>query len=90
LPLRWPAPPDVPPSPREAYRSHYVYLGWDDGDKQHPWEDPEAYDYLSDHENIVRLVDFSPLRPVVAQLLGWTSDRGWKPIDPVSIFLLLG
>jgi hypothetical protein len=27
---------------------------------------------------------------VLAQLLGWTSGRGQKPFDPVSIFLLLG
>jgi len=25
LPLRWPTPPNVPPSPKRAYRSHYVY-----------------------------------------------------------------
>ena len=34
LPLRWPTPPDTPSSPKKAYRSHYVYLGWEDGD--HP------------------------------------------------------
>jgi hypothetical protein len=84
LPLRWPAPPDLPPSPKKAYRSHYVYLGWDG------LEDAEAWGYLSDFEIILRLVDFSPLRPVLAQRLGWTSARGWKPFDPVSIFLLLG
>jgi hypothetical protein len=27
LPLRWSAPPDIPPSPKNAYRSHYAYLG---------------------------------------------------------------
>jgi hypothetical protein len=35
-------------------------------------------------------VDFSGLRPALAQRLGWTSARGWKPFDPVSLFLLLG
>jgi hypothetical protein len=30
LPLQWPAPADVPPSPKKDYRSHYIYLGWDD------------------------------------------------------------
>lgn len=81
LPLLWPAPPDVPPSPKNAYRSHYVYLGWND---------PQALDHLSDFEVVLRLVDFGPLRPVLAQRLDWTSARGWDPFDPVSIFLLLG
>ncbi len=84
------APPDIPPSPKNAYRSHYTYRGWADGDKQHPLDDPEACEYLSNFEIILRLVDFSPLRPVLAQLLGWTPAQGWKPFDPVSIFLLLG
>lgn len=35
-------------------------------------------------------MDFSPLRPVLALLLGWTSARGQVPFDPVSIFLLIG
>jgi hypothetical protein len=39
---------------------------------------------------VLRLVDFSGLRPVLAQRLGWTSARGQTPFDPVSIFLLLG
>jgi hypothetical protein len=39
---------------------------------------------------VLRLVDFSGLRPVLAQRLGWTSARGWRPFDPISIFLLLG
>jgi hypothetical protein len=84
LPLRWPTPPDMPSSPKKAYRSHYVYLGWEDGDH------PAAWEHLSDFDLILRLVDFSGLRPVLAQLLGWTSARGWKPFDPLSIFLLLG
>ena len=84
LPLSWPASPGIPPSPKNAYRSHYVYLGWED------LHDSNAWEYLSDFDVILRLVDFSPLRPVLAQLLGWTSARGWMPFDPVSIFLLLG
>ena len=84
LPLLWPAPPNVPPSPKNDYRSHYVYLGGDDLD------DPAAWEYLSDFDLLLRLVDFSPLRPVLAQLLGWTSARGWKPFDPISTFLLIG
>jgi hypothetical protein len=35
-------------------------------------------------------VDYTPLRPVLAQLLGWTSARGQVPFDPISIFLLTG
>jgi len=84
LPLLWPAPPDVPPSPKNAYRSHYVYLGWDDA------EGPRTWNHFSDFEVVLRLVDFGPLRPVLAQRLGWASARGWMPFDPVSIFLLLG
>lgn len=84
LPLRWPAPPDIPPSPKNAYRSHYVYLGWQD------LEEPTTWEHLSDFDLLLRLTDFSPLRPVLAQRLGWTSARGWTPFDPVSIFLLHG
>jgi hypothetical protein len=84
LPLLWPAPPDVPPSPKNAYRSHYVYLGWDDA------EGPQTWNHFSDFEVVLRLVDFGPLRPVLARRLGWASARGWMPFDPVSIFLLLG
>lgn len=84
LPLRWPAPPDSPPSPKLDYRSHYVYLGWED------LEDPETWEHLSDFDILLRVVDFSPLRPVLAQLLGWTTARGQIPFDPVSMFLLIG
>lgn len=84
LPLRWIAPPDTPPSPKRAYRSHYVYLGWQD------LQDTTIWKHLSPFDLILRLVDFTPLRPVLAQLLGWTSPRGWAPFDPISIFLLTG
>jgi len=92
LPLRWPAPPHTPPSPKKHYRSHYVYpspgsgqaLGWED------LEDPAAWEDLSDFDLLLRLVDYTPLRPVLAQLLGWASARGQMPFDPVSIFLLTG
>ena len=84
LPLCWPTPPDVPPSPKRAYRSHYLYLGWQD------LYDPATWDDLSDFDLVLRLVDFSGLRPVLAQCLGWTSARGWCPFDPVSMFLLQG
>jgi RNA polymerase sigma factor (sigma-70 family) len=38
LPLRWPTPPDVPPSPKRTYRSHYVYQGWEDLLSPETWE----------------------------------------------------
>jgi hypothetical protein len=84
LPLRWPTPPGTPPSPKKSYRSDYVYRGWGD------LEDPAVWEHLSAFDLVLRLVDFSGLRPVLAQLLGWTSGRGWNPFDPVSIFLLIG
>jgi hypothetical protein len=84
LPLVWPTPPDTPPSPKKTYRSHYVYQGWEDLKHSAAWE------HLSTFDLVLRLVDLSPLRPVLAWLLGWTSARGWKPFDPLSIFLLIG
>jgi len=84
LPLRWPTPPNVPPSPKLRYRSHYVYQGWDD------LLDPAVWVHLSDFDLVLRLIDFSGLRPVLAQRLGWVSARGWCPFDPVSLFLLQG
>lgn len=84
LPLCWPTPPDIPPSPKRRYRSHYVYLGWQD------LEDLQVWEHLSDFDLSLRLVDYSGLRPVLAQLLGWTSGKGWDPFDPLSFFLLVG
>lgn len=84
LPLIWPIPPNTPPSPKKSYRSHYVYLGWDD------LLDSAAWEYLSDFDLILRLVDLSPLRDMLAHLLGWTSARGQTPFDPITIFLMIG
>jgi hypothetical protein len=84
LPLQWPVPLGVPPSPKRTYRSHYVYLGCDD------LQDPQAWEHLSHFDVVLRLIDFSGLRPVLAQRLGWTCGRGHKPFDPVSMFLLQG
>jgi hypothetical protein len=84
LPFRWIVPSDIPPSPKKTYRSNYVYLGWQD------LQDPTVWKHLSPFDLILRLVDFTPLRPVLAQLLGWTSARGWVPFDPISIFLVTG
>lgn len=84
LPLSWPAPADVPPSPKKAYRSAYTYPGWQDLD------DPQKWEHLDDFDLLLRLIDFSPLRDVLAQRLGWSTARGHRPFDPVSIFLLIG
>jgi hypothetical protein len=82
LPLRWPAPPDIPPAPKRHYRSEYTYLGAAD------LENPSTWDTLEHFDLVLRLVDFSPLRPVLAQLLGWTAAQGQVPFAPVSLFLL--
>ena len=84
LPLRWPVPPDTPPSPKKSYRSHYVYLSWKE------LEDPTFWEHVSDFDLLLRLVDFAPLRPILAHLLGWTSARGQIAFDPISLFLLMG
>ena len=84
LPFRWPQTPTLPDSPKKQYRSHYVYLGCDDLD------DPANWEHLSPFDLVLRLVDFSALRPLLAWLLGWTSARGQVPFDPVSTFLFLG
>jgi hypothetical protein len=84
LPLRWPAPASTPACPKRRFRSQYVYPGYQD------LADPQLRQHLSDFDLLLRLVDFTPLRPVLAQMLGWTSGRGWIPFDPLSLFLLLG
>jgi len=86
LPLQWPTPAELPASPKKSYRSAYRY----------PWQAEIAdldqllgWKELSDFDLLLRLVDFSGLRPVLAHLLGWKSGRGWEPFDPVSFFLLV-
>jgi len=82
LPLRWPAPPDTPPCPKVRFRSHYTYRGWQGLRTERVWQQLTLFELL------LFLVDFSPLRPLLARLMGWRNDRGWRPFDPVSIFLL--
>jgi hypothetical protein len=84
LPLRWSVPADIRDSPKRRYRSHYVYQECDDLD------DPPNWEHLSSFDLVLRLVDFSPLRPLLAWLLGWTSARGRVPFDPISVFLWVG
>ncbi len=83
LPLLWPTPADIPPSPKYQYRSWYTYRGYE------KLADPAAWD-LPLFELLLSLVDFSGLRPVLSQQLGWTTARGQVPFDPVSLFLLVG
>ena len=86
LPLKWTTPPEMPASPKKSYRSCYRYL-W-----QAEMADAEellAWKELADFDLLLRLVDFSGLRPVLAHLLGWKSGRGWEPFDPLSFFLLI-
>jgi hypothetical protein len=64
LPLHWPTSPGTPPSPKQAYRSHYVYLGSDD------LADPAIWEHLSEFDLLLRFIDFDGLRPVLATLLG--------------------
>jgi len=87
MPLKWPTPPDTPPSPKKRYRSQYAHLG---SLELADLTQVVAWKNLSDFDLILRLVDFGGLRPVLAQLLGWKSGRGWEPFDPVSFFLLVG
>lgn len=82
LPLRWLRPSDTPPSPKKRYRSWYQYPGWED------LQDPVCWDCCEDFDLLLRLVDFSPLREVLAERLGWQSAKGKVPFDPLSLFLL--
>jgi hypothetical protein len=84
LPLRWPAPATTPLCPKRRFRSQYRYAGCPD------LADAQVRQHLAEFDLLLRLVDFTPLRPVLAQLLGWTSGRGWIPFDPLSLFLLIG
>jgi hypothetical protein len=82
LPLQWPRPAKIPPSPKKRYRSSYQYPGWQE------LEDPANWADFDDFELLLRLVDFSSLRDVLAERLGWRSAQGKVPFDPVSLFLL--
>jgi hypothetical protein len=84
LPLRWPTPPETPPSPKTRYRSWYTYPGYE------RLQEAKTWTTLPEFELLLHLVDFSGLRPILAQQLGWRTPRGQVPFDPVSFFLLLG
>jgi hypothetical protein len=80
LPLVFPVPQDVPPSPKLRYRSHYRYLGYAD------LADGRLLKTLTEFEIALRLVDFSPLRDYLASAYSQTA-RGQIPFDPVSLWL---
>jgi hypothetical protein len=86
LPLPWPTPPETPPSPKRRYRSAYQppdsrrLLDLDEG----------AWAALGNFDLVLDLVDFSGLRPVLAEKLYQASALGRVPYDPISFFLLFG
>ena len=82
LPLSLPVPADTPPSPKRHYRSQYTYLGYED------LPDPAVWSTLSLFDLALRLIDFSSLEAVLAQIVYASSARGHVPFHPVSMFLL--
>ncbi len=86
LPLRWPTPPELPPSPKPRYRSRYQPP--DPARVQSldlaAWESIGLFDLL------LLLVDFSGLRPILASKLYRASALGRVPFDPISFFPLFG
>ena len=79
LPLRLVALPDVPPWEPRRCRSFYTWLPPDDIRSADDW------DGLDDFDLILRLFDFSPWRPILAQR--FRSHLGPPPFDSVSIGL---
>jgi hypothetical protein len=73
LPLCFPVPETVPPSPKRHYRSEYHYLGY---------ADLACPDHLADltcFEIALRLIDFSSLRDYLAQAYYAGSAKGQVP-----------
>jgi hypothetical protein len=81
LPLRWPAAPATPPSPKPRYRSRYRAP-----DPTPLRREPARLATLSDFELALHLIDFSPLEPVLATVYR-PSRKGQVPFHPVSLFL---
>jgi len=79
LPLRLVVPPDVPTWAARRCRAHYRWLPPDD---VHSLDDLEG---LDDLDLVLRLFDFSPWRPILAQR--FSSHLGPPPFDPVSLGL---
>jgi hypothetical protein len=79
LPLRLITPPDIPPWQPRRCRSHYRWLSPDE------METPQDLEGWDDFDLVLRLFDFSPWRPVLAQR--FSSHLGPPPFDPVSLGL---
>ena len=82
LPLTFPVDPDIPPSPKPRYRSHYRYLGLGS------LKNPRTLAGLSSFEIALRLFDYSNLESLLAAHLYRPSAKGQTPFHPVSMFLL--
>lgn len=81
LPLSFPVPEALPPSPKRQYRSWYRYLGAAD------LADSAVLADLTPFEVALRLIDFSPVRGYLAQAYYTGCTKGQVPFDPVSLFL---
>jgi hypothetical protein len=79
LPLRLSLPPDVPPWQVRRCRSYYRWLPPDD------LQSLDDLEGLDDFDLVLRLFDFSPWRPILAQR--FSSQLGPPPFDPVSLGL---
>jgi len=80
VPLRWPADPTQPPSPKRRYRSQY---GPPD---PAALAEPGALASRSDFEVACALIDFTPLEPALAAHYR-PSAKGQVPYHPVSLLL---
>jgi hypothetical protein len=83
LPLSPEVAAEVAPSPKLKYLSGYQYLGHAE------LADGALLVSLSDFEISLRLVDFSPLRELLASQVFQASRRGQVAYDPVSMLLCL-
>jgi hypothetical protein len=82
LPLRFPLDPDLPPSPKQHYRSHYCYLDAEG------LENVQHLETFSPFEVALRLFDYGNLEPLLAIHIYRPSARGQVPFHPVSMYLL--
>ena len=80
LPLRLVVPEGVPVWRPRRTLSHYQWLPPDD------IQSPEDLAKLDDFDLLLRLIDFSAWRPILAQR--FASHMGPPPFDPVSLGLL--
>src|SRR5262249_36611270 len=80
LPLRFPVPSDLPPSPKDRYRSDYR------PPDPTALPDPTTWATLSDFELTLLLLDFSALEALLAAPYR-QSRKGQVPFHPVSLFL---